>query len=533
MVTLRQDSRGNFVSRKRLPDAVREEYGRLYGARFEAKFFARASVGKQVALRKYREWATEVEQRIEAIKKAQRGEGMDLDREQAAALAGEWYLWFVGKYEKEAADPEAYEEALWDIIDAMREFAPNEVREQALKDMRWVRDPEVREGVRPVVADRGHAAQFLASRGLALTNKAQALFLDRVLDNYEQALLRLERRAKGDYSPDELTKSFPKFTPLETRKSPGLTPMELFEAWVKAKRRAQSTVESWRTVFKRLTSDFQDRTAGSISRKEAQQWIDQLQTTERGASTVRKTWLGSARAVYKWGVRRQLLTSNPFTDIEVDGPRRKQYRPKWFFEHERLTILKAASAINDTSRPDDAACRWVPWILAYTGARPGEITQLRGSDVQQIEGVWTVHLTPEAGTIKGGITRHVPLHPHLIEQGFLEFVHRIGASPLFYQPRKHRGGTADPMKQKKSPGAQGRQRLASWVREIGVNDPHLKQPNHAWRHTFKLIGRRVDPSGTILDYICGHAPATVGREYGAPELKDMARVIERFPRYET
>jgi hypothetical protein len=29
-----------------------------------------------------------------------------------------------------------------------------------------------------------------------------------------------------------------------------------------------------------------------------------------------------------------------------------------------------------------------------------------------------------------------------------------------------------------------------------------------------------------LDYICGHAPATVGREYGAPELKDMARVIE-------
>jgi hypothetical protein len=78
MVSLRQDSKGNFIARKRLPDDVREDYGQLYGARFEAKFFARASVGKQVAQQKFRQWATEVEQRIEAIRKAQRGEGLDL-----------------------------------------------------------------------------------------------------------------------------------------------------------------------------------------------------------------------------------------------------------------------------------------------------------------------------------------------------------------------------------------------------------------------------------------------------------------------
>ena len=145
MVSLRQDSRGNFFARKRLPDDVREEYGRLYGARFEAKFFVRASVGKQVAQQKFREWANEVEQRIEAIRKALRGEGIDLDREQATALAGEWYLWFVSNYEKEDADPEAYEAALWDIIEAMREFAPDEVREQPLRDMRWARDTSRRD----------------------------------------------------------------------------------------------------------------------------------------------------------------------------------------------------------------------------------------------------------------------------------------------------------------------------------------------------------------------------------------------------
>jgi integrase len=532
MVSLRQDSRGNFFARKRLPDDVREEYGRLYGARFEAKFFVRASVGKQVAQQKFREWANEVEQRIEAIRKALRGEGIDLDREQATALAGEWYLWFVSNYEKEDADPEAYEAALWDIIEAMREFAPDEVREQPLRDMRWARDREVREGVRPVVADLGHTAQFLASRGLALTNKAQGLFLERVLDNYEQALLRLERRARGDYSPDKLPKTFSQFTKREEAKSTGPTPWELFAAWVDAKRPAQSTIESWRTVFNALTRDFPERSAASISIDEAQQWIDRLITVDRSAFTVRNTWSRATRAIYRWAIRRRKLTHNPFADVVVDVPRRKQHRPKWLYEHEYLAILKAASSVHEVNNPDNAAQRWAPWLLAYTGTRPGEIMQLRGSDVEHIEGVWTVHLTPEAGTMKSGIARRVPLHPRLVEQGFLQFVREVGSGPLFYRPRKAGENAADPMKQSKLPAAQAGQRLAAWVRKIGVDDKRLKRPNHAWRHTFKLIGRRIEPNDTMLDYICGHRPATVGRKYGEPELKDMARVIERFPRYE-
>jgi hypothetical protein len=146
MVSLRRDSNGSFIARKRLPDDVREEYGRLYGARFEAKFSARAGLGKQVAQQKFHQWATEVEQRIEAIRKAQRREGLDLSREQAAALAGEWYLWFVARYEGDASDPVAYEEALWDIVDAMRDFAPDEVREHPRMYPDWEREPRGSQG---------------------------------------------------------------------------------------------------------------------------------------------------------------------------------------------------------------------------------------------------------------------------------------------------------------------------------------------------------------------------------------------------
>ena len=50
MATLTRDDKGNYKARKRLPDDVREEYGRLYGARYEAKFFTPAST-KRTRLR--------------------------------------------------------------------------------------------------------------------------------------------------------------------------------------------------------------------------------------------------------------------------------------------------------------------------------------------------------------------------------------------------------------------------------------------------------------------------------------------------
>jgi hypothetical protein len=75
-----------------------------------------------------------------------------------------------------------------------------------------------------------------------------------------------------------------------------------------------------------------------------------------------------------------------------------------------------------------------------------------------------------------------------------------------------------------------RERLAVWVRSLGVKDPELS-PNHAWRHTFKAVGFRCGMSEKLLDAIVGHAPASVGRGYGEPTLVDKAQELRKFPRY--
>ena len=123
---------------------------------------------------------------------------------------------------------------------------------------------------------------------------------------------------------------------------------------------------------------------------------------------------------------------------------------------EWRTILRASLAINDLDNPDNAARRWVPWLCAYTGARPGEMTQLRGADVIEREGIHGLRITSEAGTVKNNRSRVVPIHEHLIEQGFLEFVRKHGAGAIFYRVANG-DGLGDPLNAKKPRYTQARQ----------------------------------------------------------------------------
>jgi len=49
-------------------------------------------------------------------------------------------------------------------------------------------NPHVREHIRPFVADKAQTAQFLASKGLALTDEGRDLFLDAVGDEFVPAI---------------------------------------------------------------------------------------------------------------------------------------------------------------------------------------------------------------------------------------------------------------------------------------------------------------------------------------------------------
>src|ERR1700722_11815899 len=85
----------------------------------------------------------------------------------------------------------------------------------------------------------------------------------------------------------------------------------------------------------------------------------------------------------------------------------------------------------------------------------------------------------------------------------LAFVAQHGGGPLFYRRAQHDDNT-DPLKAKKPRYVQARQRLAAWVRRLGISDEELS-PNHAWRHSVKQIADRAGSPKRMSDYITGHA----------------------------
>lgn len=152
------------------------------------------------------------------------------------------------------------------------------------------------------------------------------------------------------------------------------------------------------------------------------------------------------------------------------------------------------------------------------------MAQLRREDVQRREeGIWYVSVRPEAGTEKSGLARDVVLHPHLLEQGFIQAV-ATRSGPLFCDPtRKGKGSTGNSQAQKVG------ERVARWVRLLGVDDEEL-QPNHGWRHTFITNARgRID--GDMRRAFVGHSGKDEHGEYGDVTLPDMFAVLKLFSRY--
>ena len=523
-------SRRGFSAAAAQLTAVVSDFQRVYGVSWEEKLSISASTPAHEAKAKAGEWLAEIETRIGALRAAKNGERQSLTRLNAHALAGEWYRWFIARHEADRRPP-SYWRKLGDTLvwDVLHPHAPDEFLQDPKADpeWEWKAQPEVRQVVRPMVAQEAKVASFLLEKGLRLTDEAMNLFLDAVEDNLLLAFGRLEALARGDYGLDPLITQLPEYVPPGRDMPRMVTCGILFEKWQAEVQPARSTVARWTAVFNAADVQFTD--ANAITPKTAKGWMNGLISEDRSAQTVATVWKTALKTVFTWALREKLVKSNPFAELRISVPRRTEEREtKAFTPDEAEIILKAALAYTSPKGVDERARRWVPWICAYTGARAGEITQLRGSDIQKRGDDYFAKLSPSAGKIKTRKARTVPIHEHLVEQGFITFVEEIGNGPLFYVLPRRLPGKPEPVQ---SPAERTRARLGDWVRSLGITDPELS-PNHAWRHTFKARAERFGMSEKYSDAITGHAPPSAGRKYGKPTSEDLAEALRRFPRYE-
>jgi hypothetical protein len=168
--------------------------------------------------------------------------------------------------------------------------------------------------------------------------------------------------------------------------------VQLFEAYSLDRKVKPSTIARQRVVFPAVDAwlEAEGLTTVTLDNDAAQRWIDKVAAEGRAAKTIKDVWLAAPRAVFAWAKRKRKLrrTDNPFEGLTVEKHRPTVTRKKEFTEAETQTIRRAALALRNIPSthtgklvPVEAARRWVPWLCAYTGARVGEMTQLRACDV--------------------------------------------------------------------------------------------------------------------------------------------------------
>ena len=359
------------------------------------------------------------------------------------------------------------------------------------------------------------ASRRLAETGVPVSDGNIALLARSIASALQAAAMELKRISKiSVFGPSDVAGDG----------AVGLTPVsdggaqvtltEVLEGWAAERKPAKKTTYSYERVLQSFMAFAGVSDLSKVTPKHATDWKADMLAKGLSAKTIGASKLGAARAVFQWAADNGAIANNPFGKVTINVKKKPGERRRGYTDEEAVKVLGAAE------KEASAHLRWMPLLCAYTGARISEISQLRKQDLVEVQGIWCIQLVAEAGSLKNDASeRVVPLHPRVIDAGFLTFVEKQKAGPIFADVPPDRFGAR---------GGNMTKLVSRWVRDLGIEDTRVA-PSHAWRHRFKTLCRRFGVSADIGDALTGHSARTVADSYGAFEMSALYRELCKLP----
>ncbi|MCD2177288.1 site-specific integrase [Rhizobium sp. C1] len=372
-----------------------------------------------------------------------------------------------------------------------------------------------------------------------------------------QALERTLEHDAGDYSgtpTDPLVK--PAFTAPSANAAPGEGIMELFEKYARENPggiKQDTLAQARRDIGTFVQHVGSTCPASRIDKKAVREWkallleypVKAAETKEfRGmkigqivehnkivgkptiAQRTVNRYLSSLAAFCNWLVAHGYIDNNPTDRMFLAKDKRKKVFP---FTVDQMNLLFRSplfvgcadgDAPGKWHKPGNVHIRdhryWVPLIMLYSGARPGEIAQLLISDVRMEGETWIFDITEteeedgeEAKSLKTeGSQRVVPVHRELIDLGFLDYLESTraqGHTRLFPQATRNSRG----------------QMISDFSRDFGRFLTKIGVKNgrgvslYSFRHGAMDAMRRAGYLDDQFNFIFGHGSGSkVTRGYG-------------------
>ena len=268
-------------------------------------------------------------------------------------------------------------------------------------------------------------------------------------------------------------------------------------------KKSATTLEKYRGIVHDFEHHRRSKRIATVTLEEGEAWRNaMLEAGKLSRKTIRDK-LAAIRAILGWGqeqCRGKLFPTipkgTPFDYLELPVSEAKDSADRTYTLKDARHLLTAARTASRSS------FRWIPWIVAHTGARVNEITVLEKRDVFELEGHWFIHIRVGNGrTTKTGKARKVPVHRALIREGFIDFVKGQPDGKLF------------------PGGANEDQRLREWIHEkVFPNRQDLPPPNHGFRHLFEdALFAGVSTKAAL--YIMGRSSGSSADDYGGSDLR--------------
>lgn len=195
----------------------------------------------------------------------------------------------------------------------------------------------------------------------------------------------------------------------------------------------------------------------------------------------------------KWGI-----DFNPFAKSQLSDSRPESELREVYEDADLKGLVAALQQEQPHKEPENL---WVPLLGLFTGARQNELCQLRCEDVKEVDGIHYLEIRhrPELNqSTKTRKDRTVPLHPVLVELGFLEYVKGVPQERLWPNLQLHKGKWQHAFSKRYNRTVRER------IKEAGGKEVDFHSLRHTFLNWFKQHLELSFHNAKLLKSLAGH-----------------------------
>lgn len=283
----------------------------------------------------------------------------------------------------------------------------------------------------------------------------------------------------------------------------------------KSKRWTSKTQGEYSSQFDKVVAVLGNVGVNSLTREQLVTVRDKL--LETLSITTVNCYMSLLSSVLRWGVQHDHVQKNHAEGLLIEK-RKKADEERKAYDLDDIKRIKKHLPPKDGKEPHKF---WIVNIAILSGMRREEICQLEATDIREVDGIWCfdINNAGEKNTKTKCSARIVPIHPRLIDMGFLEFVKAVPQGGNLWGFTQWRGIWG--------------KRFGNWWSEYFNRQYVTTDPLkcfHSFRHTVADTLKQKGVQESIISELLGHANDSItmaryGKRY---QPKVLLEVVSRI-----